>query len=152
MRRIERLSLALMVGVPAFMLRAGQSKRVHLVASDSRWDISVTGSPIEGAVHDGWAIDDCASACKIPEDLSSCRIEGIHLPRVGTCIHNGVCDTHRAGVNGARSGVCNLPENLPSGDIESAPRPPRNLLSRGLQGIGEMIVISDRYINALTVS
>jgi len=45
------------VGLLVAILRAGQSERVDFVVSDSRWDISVTGSPIEGAVHDRWPVD-----------------------------------------------------------------------------------------------
>jgi hypothetical protein len=41
----------------AGIVLAGQGKGIDFVVSDSRWDISVTGSPIEGAVHDGWPID-----------------------------------------------------------------------------------------------
>src|SRR6266850_6336132 len=127
------LSLVLMVGVPTSMSRAGHSKRVHFVVSDSGWDIPVTGSPIQGAVYDGWAIDDCASARKVPENVSGSRVQRVHLPGVRAGIHDAISNSRRAGVNGAWSGVCNLPKNLPSGDIKSAPRSPRNLLSRGLQ-------------------
>jgi hypothetical protein len=41
----------------AAILLAGQSKGVHFVVSDSRWDISITGSPIDDAVRDGRTID-----------------------------------------------------------------------------------------------
>jgi hypothetical protein len=51
------LIAGVVVGVFAAILRAGQSKGIDFVVSDSRWDISVTGSPIEGAVHYGWPID-----------------------------------------------------------------------------------------------
>jgi hypothetical protein len=45
------------VGVLGAILLAGQSKGIDFVVSDSRWDISVTGSPIEDAVHDRWPVD-----------------------------------------------------------------------------------------------
>src|SRR5467141_3092358 len=39
-------------GAVASILRAGQSKRIHFVISDSGWDTPITRSPIDGAVHD----------------------------------------------------------------------------------------------------
>src|SRR5882762_5525748 len=51
------VGVAMVVGVLAAIPRAGQSKRVHFVISDSGRDISVTGSPIEGAFYDRWPID-----------------------------------------------------------------------------------------------
>src|SRR6266700_8312660 len=72
------LLLALIVGVPTSMIRAGQSKCVHFVVSSSL-DIPVTGSPKEHAVYDGWPVDHRASAREIPENVSSFRVEGVHL-------------------------------------------------------------------------
>ena len=51
------LLLSLIVGVPTSIVRTAQSKRVYFVVSGST-DFPVTGSPIEGAVYDGWAVDD----------------------------------------------------------------------------------------------
>ena len=44
------------IGALAAILRAGQTERVDFVISGSS-DLPVTGSPIEGAVHDRWPID-----------------------------------------------------------------------------------------------
>ena len=52
---------------------------------------------------------------------------------------------------GAWGGVCRLPKDLPGGSVESAPRSPRNPLSRGHQDIGEMIVVPDLNINTFTI-
>ena len=60
------------------MVRTGQSKRVDFVISGS-FDFLVTGTPVEGAVHNRWAIDDGASAREIPENVSSSSVEGVHL-------------------------------------------------------------------------
>ena len=66
-------------GMLAGIVLAGQGKGIDFVVSDSRWDISITGSPVEGAVHDGWTIDYCAAAREIPEDASSFSAERVHL-------------------------------------------------------------------------
>src|SRR5882757_1171688 len=130
------LLLALIVRVPASMPRAAQSERVHFVVSGSA-DIPVTRSPIDHSVYDCWPIEHCASARKIPENVSSFRVDGVHLSGIRTRVHDAICDTHRAPVNGAWSWIRGLPKNLPCGDIKCAPRSPSNLLSRRNQGIGE---------------
>jgi len=65
------------VGLLAAILLTGQTKGEHFVISGSL-DISVTRSPIEGAVHDGWPIEYRAPAREVPEDLSGCRIQCVH--------------------------------------------------------------------------
>src|SRR6266568_5228514 len=80
------LLLALIVGVPTSMVRAGQGKCVHFVVSGSN-DISVTGSPVERAVHDRWAVNDCAAAGEVPEDGSSACVSSVHLSRIRPHIH-----------------------------------------------------------------
>jgi len=45
---------------------AAQSKCVHFVISGSD---SVTRTPIDGAVHDGWPIDYGTAAREVPEDF-----------------------------------------------------------------------------------
>src|SRR6266550_7889485 len=137
-------------GVLTVILLAGQAKGEHFVISGSL-DISVTGSPIEGAVHNRRAIDYRASAREVPEDISVCRVQRVHLPRIRAGIHNAVCNTYRTSVNGVRSGICGLPKDLPSGDIQSAPCTPGYLLSRRHQGVGEVVTIRNSNINALTI-
>src|SRR5229473_2739593 len=66
-------------------------------------------------------------------------------------VHNAVCNTHRTSVNCVGRGVCSLPKDLPSGDIQSAPCTPGYLLSRRHQGVGEVVAIRDSNINALTI-
>jgi len=129
---------------------AGQSKGEHFVVSGSI-DFRVTGSPIERAVHDRWAIQDCAPTREIPENVSGGRIESVHLPRIGARIHDPVCDTDRAPVNGAWGRVCSLPKDLSRSNVESTPGFPRNLLSRGHQRVGQIVSIRNRDINALAI-
>src|SRR5438034_336759 len=93
------LSLALLVGVLASMIRAGQSKRVDFVISGSH-DFAVTRSPKEHAVYDGWPVDYRASAREIPENVSSFRVEGVHLSGIRARVHDSIRNTHRAPVNG----------------------------------------------------
>src|ERR1700716_3733129 len=45
------VGVVVIAGVLAMILLVGQTKGEHFVVSDSRWDISVARSPIEGAVH-----------------------------------------------------------------------------------------------------
>src|SRR6266478_9707998 len=68
------------VGLLAAILLAGhrQSKRIHFVVSGSL-DISVTRSPIEGAVHNRRPIDHRAPAGEVPEDISGCCVQRVHL-------------------------------------------------------------------------
>ena len=68
------------VGVLPAIVLAGQSKGIEFVVSDSRRDISVTGSPVERVIHDGRPIDYCAAAREVPEDLSVGGVQCIHLP------------------------------------------------------------------------
>ena len=72
------VAVVVIVGVLAAILLAGQTKGVNFVVPCSL-DISVTRSLIEGAVHDRWPIDYRAAARKVPEDLSGCRIQCVHL-------------------------------------------------------------------------
>src|SRR5712671_3141737 len=137
-------------GVLTVILLAGQTKGEHFVISGSL-DISVARSPIEGAVHDRWSIEYRAAAGEVPKDISVCRVQRVHLSGIRAGIHDAVCNTDRTSVNGVDRGVCGLPKDLPSGDIESAPCTPGYLLSRGHQGVGEMVAIRDSNINALTV-
>jgi hypothetical protein len=51
------VSATVIVGVPAAILLAGYSKGIDFVIADSGRDISITGSPVEGAIHDRWPID-----------------------------------------------------------------------------------------------
>src|SRR5437899_12491091 len=64
------------VGVVAMI--AGQTKGEHFVVSGSL-DISVAGSPIEGAVRDRWPIEYRAAAREVPEDRSGSRVQRVHL-------------------------------------------------------------------------
>src|SRR5712671_5133417 len=116
------------VGVVAMI--AGQTKGEHFVVSGSL-EISVAGSPVESAVHDRWPVEHRAAARKIPEDRSGSRVQRVHLSGIRAGIHDAVCNTDRTPVNGVDRGVCRLPKDLPSGDIESAPCAPGYLLSRG---------------------
>ena len=61
------------------LFRVGQTKGEDFVVSGST-DFAVTRSPIEGAVYDRWAIDDRAPAREAPQNVPSCRVEGVHLP------------------------------------------------------------------------
>src|SRR6266702_2874248 len=148
--RVVVVVVVVIGGVLAVILLAGQTKGVHFVISGSL-DIPVTRSPIEGAVHNRRAIDYRASAREVPEDISVCRVQRVHLPRIRAGIHNAVCNTYRTSVNGVGGGICGLPKDLPSGDIQSAPCTPGYLLSRRHQGVREMVAIRDSNINALTI-
>src|SRR6266700_5281224 len=88
--------VAAIAGVLTVILLAGQAKGVHFVISDSRWDISVTGSPIEGAVHDRWPIDYRAPAREVPEDLSGSCVKRVHLSGIRACVHDAICNADRA--------------------------------------------------------
>src|SRR6266481_1381328 len=137
-------------GVLAAILLVGQTEREHFVISGSS-DLPITGSPVEGAVHDRWPVYYGAPAREVPEDISVCRVQRVHLSRIRAGIHDAVCNTYRTSVNGVGSGVCSLPKDLPSGDIQSAPCTPGYLLSRRHQGVGEVVAIRDSNINALTI-
>src|SRR5436309_4511657 len=52
----------------AVILLAGQTKGVHFVISGSL-NISVTRTPIKGAVDNRWPIDHGAPAREVPEDI-----------------------------------------------------------------------------------
>src|SRR6266478_8863118 len=78
-RRLARsLLLVVVARVPAVAVLAGQTKGVHFVVSGSD-DVPVTRSPIEGAVHNRRAIDYGAPAREVPEDVSICRVQRVHL-------------------------------------------------------------------------
>src|SRR4029077_5916674 len=67
-----------MAGAFAVILLAGQAKGEHFVISGSL-NISVTRSPIEGAVHNRRSIDHRAPAGEVPENISVCRVQRVHL-------------------------------------------------------------------------
>src|SRR5882762_1510489 len=71
--------VVVIAGVLAVIVLAGQTKGVHFVISSSL-DTPVTRSPIEGAVHNRWPIDYGAPAREVPEDISVCRVQRVHLP------------------------------------------------------------------------
>src|ERR1700747_946215 len=70
---------------------------------------------------------------------------------MGPGIHDAVRNASRASVNGVGSGICCLPKDLASGDIQSAPCTPGYVLSRRHQGVSEMVAIRDSNINSLTI-
>src|SRR5260370_42526286 len=76
--RTPSLLLVVVARVPAVAVLAGQTKCVHFVVSGSD-DVPVTRSPIEGAVHNRRAIDYGAPAREVPEDVSVCRVQRVHL-------------------------------------------------------------------------
>ncbi len=72
------LRVVVVVGVLAAILLVGHSERVDSVISGSS-DNPVTGSPVEGAVHDRWPVDYRAPAREVPEDIPGGRVQRIHL-------------------------------------------------------------------------
>src|ERR1700737_2555921 len=138
-----RSMLALIVRLLLMIVRTRNTERVDLVVSRSGGDVSITRSPIDGAVHDGWPVQYRAPARKAPEDVSGDRVQRVHLPRVGARVQDAICNAHRGQVHGAWSGVRGLPEDRPSVDIESAPRTPGNLPSRGHQRVRHHVPVRD---------
>src|SRR5229473_2843352 len=72
------LVMGVIVGVLAAILLVGQSEREDFVISGSS-DLPVTGSPVEGAVHDRWSVDYGAPAREVPEDIAGGRVQRVHL-------------------------------------------------------------------------
>src|SRR5258708_19805672 len=70
--------VVVIVGVLAAILLVGQSEREDFVISGSS-DLPVTGSPVEGAVHDRWPVDYGAPAREVPEDIPARPIHPIPL-------------------------------------------------------------------------
>src|SRR6266851_9119003 len=103
--RVVVVVVVVIAGVLAVIVLAGQTKGVHFVISGSL-NTPVTRSPIEGAVHDRWPVDYRAAAREVPEDISVCRVQRVHLSRIGAGVHDAVCNTYRTSVNGVDSGVC----------------------------------------------
>src|SRR6267143_314337 len=65
------------------IVRTRNGERIELVVSRSRSDVSITRSPIDGAVHDGWPVQHRAPARKAPEDVSADRVQRVrrHVAR-----------------------------------------------------------------------
>src|SRR5712664_2001615 len=72
------LVMRVAVRVLGAILLVGQSEREDFVISGSS-DLPITGSPVEGAVHDRWPVEYGAPAREVPEDISGGRIQRIHL-------------------------------------------------------------------------
>src|SRR5882672_7197182 len=80
---------------------------------------------------------------------------GRDVPITGTPVDESVenrrCIDDRAGVHRACRGIRGLPEDVPRFDVESAPGSPGDRLPGGHEGIGQMVVVSDGNVDALTV-
>src|SRR5258708_20144864 len=80
-------------GVLAAILLVGQTEREHFVISGSS-DLPITGSPVEGAVHDRWPVDYWAPPREVPEDISVCPVQRAHLFLLSARTHYTPRNTH----------------------------------------------------------
>src|SRR6267143_6894287 len=59
--------LVVIVRLIVVIVRTSNGECIELVVSRSRSDVSITRSPIDGALHDGWPVQHRAPARKAPE-------------------------------------------------------------------------------------